>query len=74
MDDYVEVYRDDAGEDRWRYKTANGEVLADSAEGYKNMADLMRSLGKVTGRVPTITETKGAPTPGPNAIRVVLIR
>ena len=31
---YVEQYRDDAGEFRWRAIAGNGETIADSAEGY----------------------------------------
>jgi len=30
------VYKDDAGEWRWRLKAANGKVLADSGEGYSS--------------------------------------
>jgi len=32
----VEVYRDDAGEWRWRTFAANGEQIARSEEGYVN--------------------------------------
>jgi uncharacterized protein YegP (UPF0339 family) len=32
----VEVYRDSKGEWRWKAKSANGKVVADSAEGYRN--------------------------------------
>lgn len=35
----VEFYRDDAGEWRWRAVAGNGETIADSAEGYKDLLD-----------------------------------
>jgi len=38
-DDHVELYRDDAGEWRWRRVAPNGEVVADSAEGYTRLED-----------------------------------
>lgn len=34
-DRYVEVYQDNAGEWRWRRKAGNGEIVADSGEGYE---------------------------------------
>lgn len=34
-----EFYVDAAGEHRWRVKAANGEVVADSAEGYRDKRD-----------------------------------
>lgn len=30
----IEIYSDAAGEWRWRRKAGNGEIVADSAEGY----------------------------------------
>jgi uncharacterized protein YegP (UPF0339 family) len=30
------LYADAAGEFRWNLKAANGEIIADSNEGYKN--------------------------------------
>lgn len=38
-DDHVELYQDDAGEWRWRRVAPNGEVVADSAEGYTRVED-----------------------------------
>lgn len=32
--DFVEVFKDDAGEYRWHRKAGNGEILSDSGEGY----------------------------------------
>ncbi|GJD35209.1 YegP family protein [Methylobacterium aerolatum] len=34
-----EMYRDSAGEWRWRLRARNGEVIADSGEGYKRRED-----------------------------------
>jgi uncharacterized protein len=36
---HFEVYRDKAGEYRWRAQTANGRVIADSGESYVNLVD-----------------------------------
>ncbi|AMV38097.1 YegP family protein [Planctomyces sp. SH-PL62] len=33
------LYRDIAGEFRWRLVASNGRILADSGEGYKNKTD-----------------------------------
>lgn len=35
----VHIYKDDAGEYRWRRVAMNGEVVADSAEGYTRKHD-----------------------------------
>jgi uncharacterized protein YegP (UPF0339 family) len=46
------VYKDKAGEWRWHLKAANGRVVADSGEGYRDRGDcihaieLVRSLNK----------------------------
>ena len=34
--DRVELYQDDAGEWRWHRIAPNGEIIADSGEGYKD--------------------------------------
>jgi uncharacterized protein YegP (UPF0339 family) len=36
---YFETYRDARGEYRWRFWSPNGRKMADSGEGYKNLAD-----------------------------------
>jgi uncharacterized protein YegP (UPF0339 family) len=38
-DDVVRVYKDRAGEWRWRRRAANGEVISTSSEGYSSYAD-----------------------------------
>jgi uncharacterized protein YegP (UPF0339 family) len=46
------IYKDTAGEYRWRYQAVNGQVIADSGEGYKTKKDcrhgldLIRASGK----------------------------
>lgn len=42
-----EVYEDDAGEWRWRLRTANGNVIADSAEGYSSQSAALNGLDTV---------------------------
>jgi len=34
--DHVEVFADDTGEWRWHRKAANGKIIMDSGEGYKD--------------------------------------
>ncbi len=43
-----EVYPDKAGEYRWRMiSTYNGNIVADSSEGYKNIADIMEMVRNI---------------------------
>lgn len=35
----IEIFVDGAGEFRWRAVAGNGEVVADSAEGYRHRGD-----------------------------------
>ncbi len=44
-----EIYRDKAEEYRWRLVAANGKVLADSGEGYKNEGDCLSAIQAVRG-------------------------
>lgn len=46
-----EVYRDTAGEYRWRLQAANGEIVAVS-EGYTRSSDCQRSAENVKGLAP----------------------
>ena len=43
----IEVYVDSKGEWRWRLISANGRIVADSAEGYKRKASVMRAIERV---------------------------
>lgn len=38
------VYKDKAGEWRWSLKAANGRVIADSGEGYRDRGDCIHSI------------------------------
>lgn len=42
-----ELYRDDAGEFRWRLRARNGRVIATSGEGYVNKADAEHGISLV---------------------------
>ena len=39
-----ELHKDHAGEWRWRLRTTNGNVVADSAEGYRRREDCERCI------------------------------
>jgi len=41
------IYKDQAGEYRWRYQAVNGKVLADSGEGYKTKKDCRHGMDRV---------------------------
>lgn len=36
---HFELYKDDRGEFRWRFRADNGKVIADGGEGYKTKAE-----------------------------------
>lgn len=39
---HLSLFKDSAGEWRWRVTAANGEIVADSDEGYANRVDCAR--------------------------------
>ena len=41
------VYKDNAGEWRWHLKSANGQIIADSGEGYVNKQDCLNGINLV---------------------------
>ncbi len=47
-----EIYRDHAGEWRWRLRMTNGNVVADSAEGYAQRVDCERGIAVVKSSAP----------------------
>ncbi len=49
-----ELYKDNAGEYRWRLQAQNNEIIADSAEGYKNQADREHGIELVRTLAPTV--------------------
>ena len=42
-DKYI-IYKDNAKQYRWRYKSSNGNTIADSGESYINKADCERGI------------------------------
>ena len=38
------IYKDSASEWRWRLKAANGNIIADSGEGYRNRQDCLAGI------------------------------
>lgn len=48
----VEMYQDKAGEWRWRFRAKNGNVLADSGEGYKNKGDMLSAIMTLKAEFP----------------------
>lgn len=52
-----EVFRDRADEWRWRLVASNGEIIADSAEGYASKQGAQRgieSVKRVAGDAPVV--------------------
>lgn len=44
---YFEIYKDKAGEYRWRLKAPNHEIIADSGEGYTEKRGAENGVGLV---------------------------
>ena len=44
---HFELYKDSLGHWRWRLKAANGNILADSGEGYVNKTDCLHGISLV---------------------------
>jgi uncharacterized protein YegP (UPF0339 family) len=47
-----ELYRDTAGEWRWRLVVANGNIIADSGEGYSSKQGAQRGIRSVKKSAP----------------------
>jgi len=47
-----ELYRDRAGQWRWRLRHDNGNIVADSGEGYANRADARNGIESVRRNAP----------------------
>ncbi|MDT3434096.1 DUF1508 domain-containing protein [Haloarcula sp. 1CSR25-25] len=47
VDDGIEVYEDKGNEWRWRLRAANGELVADSGEGYTNRSKAMDAVERL---------------------------
>ena len=50
-----EVYEDNAGEWRWRLVVTNGNIIADSGEGYTSKQGAKRGIRSVKANVPDAT-------------------
>ena len=48
-----ELYKDKAGEYRWRLRHQNGNIIADSGEGYTTKANAINGLESVKENGPT---------------------
>ena len=54
--DKVQVFKDAAGEWRWRMRARNSHIIATSGEGYRNRSHALRMAERVTGLVPEVIE------------------
>lgn len=43
----IEIYEDKAKEWRWRFIATNGNIMADSGEGYKNLMDCEQAIERL---------------------------
>lgn len=64
-----EIHKDAAGDWRWRLRTTNGNIVADSAEGYRHRADCERGIAivKAAADAPVVDmslKIAGSPTAG----------
>jgi len=48
------IYKDKSGEFRWRLTHANGQIIADSGEGYTTKANAIKSLNSLKEDVPNV--------------------
>ena len=48
-----QIFQDKSGEYRWRLKSANGQIVATSGEGYKQKADAQKGVAIVQQLTPT---------------------
>jgi uncharacterized protein YegP (UPF0339 family) len=56
-----EIYQDKTGDWRWRLCAGNGEILADSGEGYEDRDDCEKAIALVREIAPAapLREVKG---------------
>ncbi len=62
----IEFYEADDGW-RWRISARNGDILADSGQGYSRRIDALKGASKVTG---LSTLAQSAPQRGGFAVRI----
>ncbi len=51
-DPEFEVYKDKAGEWRWRFQASNSKKIADSGEGYKDQKDCLHGIELIKREAP----------------------
>ena len=59
-----ELYKDHQAEWRWRLRTQNGNVVADSAEGYRHREDCERGIAIVKASAEATTVDMSAKIAG----------
>jgi len=52
---HFHIYRDKAGEWRWRLKANNGRIIADGSEGYATESNCNRAVKRVVKAIKTGT-------------------
>ena len=50
-----EIYKDKSGEFRWKLTHTNGQIIANSGEGYKVKANAIAGINSVKENVPNAT-------------------
>ena len=50
-----EIYKDKVGGFRWRLTHANGQIIADSGQGYKAKEDAIKGISSLKENVPSAT-------------------
>ncbi len=48
-----ELFKDKAGDFRWRLRHQNGDIIADSAEGYSSKANAKNGIQSVKDNAPS---------------------
>ena len=48
-----ELYKDNAGEYRWRFVSSNGRIIATSSEGYKAKGDCQNGIELIKREAPS---------------------
>jgi uncharacterized protein YegP (UPF0339 family) len=56
----LHVYQDEAGDYRWRLKSDNGEIIADSAEGYRHKGYAITMAKKLNPNAELVIEEAAA--------------
>lgn len=49
---YFYIYKDQAGQWRWRFSATNGKTIAVSSEGYNNLSDCEHSVTLIKTEAP----------------------